>query len=1148
MLNIIKNIKLIIIILLFSGTLDAQDLQKVSLQLDWLDQFQFAGYYMAKEKNFYKDVGLDVEFKKFNSSINVVDEVISQRATYGIGRSSLIVDRSHGKKILLLTSIFQSSPAVFLALKDSNITSVKDFIGKRMMVSSDVLTTASLLAMQEHFKVKESDVKKIEHSFDINDLINKKTDLISSYISNEPFLLKERGIEYRVFDPKEYGFDFYSDTLFTSESQVKEHDNSVSAFRKASLKGWKYAFSHIDESVDVILNKYNTQDKSREALLYEAKELKKLAYYKGNSLGNISENKLQRIYDIYNTLGFVTNKIDFDKFIHVHALKIKFSEREKAFIHQNRILSYVYDSKWKPITYTNELDNEAGIGADLMSLIKKKTHLNLQAVSAKTWHQALELVKSKKVEMIDFVEETKERQAYINFTKHNLLSVPYVLVSKQNDEFLNGFADLEGKRVAVVKNCTIKSILEEKESDLDLVVTSSIKNALNLLEDHKVDAVILNKLTAKYYINYFDKKNLKLAYKTKYNLNIKIGFNKDMPQEFISIVDKAISMITEKEKRDIIHKWVDIKVVKTYRLEYLYEFFIFLFFIFLFITWHNRKLKKAVIKATKELKASKLNNYKNLFDNISNSSWIVDIDSGKILDVNKKALKKYAYTKDELFNMSIYDLEIRSDKNIDTELGLLRDSDNRIFQTKYITKEKREFDVIISVSTVVLDDKPCLLSIATDITKNIKIQKELQLHRDSLSTLRYILDEFITNKNFKDSVQNSLSKILETLNVGRVYIFKNHIKDDEMFCSQVFEETMKNVPSRKDNKALQDVSYDMPLVSIWKKRFLDKKNIEGVVQKFSSVEREILEAHGVKSLLVEPIWHQKVFWGFVGFDDCINERKWSQLEKDILSSFANFFISALEKNEFTTKLQQLVESQVEEIRTQDQKLLQQTKLMQMGDMISMIAHQWRQPLNTISATAINVSLLSSMGKLEESKIQESSKFIQEQCQKMSSTIDTFMNFVKPSHEKKEFYITKTMDAITQIMGTQLLNHNIQVNLEITEDMAIIGFEDLLEQVIINLLSNARDAFDELRIEEKFINIKIYKDDDIPTISIEDNAGGISPEIQDKIFNPYFTTKEQGKGTGIGLYMSLDIMKKSFNGNLIHQNTENGSRFLIATGS
>lgn len=227
---------------------------------------------------------------------------------------------------------------------------------------------------------------------------------------------------------------------------------------------------------------------------------------------------------------------------------------------------------------------------------------------------------------------------------------------------------------------------------------------------------------------------------------------------------------------------------------------------------------------------------------------------------------------------------------------------------------------------------------------------------------------------------------------------------------------------------------------------------------------------------------------------------------------------------------------------------QNSKLIQMGEMISMIAHQWRQPLNAISATGINLSLLSSLDKLEPQKVQESSEFIQKQCQKMSITIDTFMNFVKPSQATKAFNISDTLKVIMEIIGSQLKNHNIKVNINISnEKVVLVGYEDQLEQVLLNLISNSRDAFSEIEKADKYIDITVIMRNNVPVIILEDNAGGIDAEIREKIFNPYFTTKEQGKGTGVGLYMSIDIMRHSFNGDIIYKDIESGSRFEVLCG-
>lgn len=170
---------------------------KVSVQLLWLDQFQFAGYYMAKEKGFYKNANLDVDIKKYSSRFgstkhSIVNDVLDGKSTYGIGRSNLIVEKSEGKDIVALAAIYQSSPLILLALESSNIGSLKDLKEKRIMLTNSTIGTTSLRAMLVSQGLDLDSSKILKHTFNLDDLIDGKTDLMGSYVSNEPFRLDQK--------------------------------------------------------------------------------------------------------------------------------------------------------------------------------------------------------------------------------------------------------------------------------------------------------------------------------------------------------------------------------------------------------------------------------------------------------------------------------------------------------------------------------------------------------------------------------------------------------------------------------------------------------------------------------------------------------------------------------------------------------------------------------------------------------------------------------------------------------------------------------------------------------------------------------------------------------------------------------------------
>ncbi|MCG8616243.1 MAG: ABC transporter substrate-binding protein, partial [Desulfobacterales bacterium] len=239
-----------VLLSVFSGPAMGKD--KVNLQLIWKNQFQFAGYYVAKELGFYDNLGLDVDIKEYESGINVTRDVVEGKADFGVGRSSLIVEKMEEKPIVLLAAIFQHSPIILLAKERPDIQTISDLKGKRIMVADDEVGMASLTAMLMANRIGDNDYKKQRHTFNITDLVNEKTDAIAAYISNEPFQMEKQGVDYRVFSPQAYGFDFYSDILFTSEKMLKENPQLVERFYQASIQGWEYAFANIEKTAHLI--------------------------------------------------------------------------------------------------------------------------------------------------------------------------------------------------------------------------------------------------------------------------------------------------------------------------------------------------------------------------------------------------------------------------------------------------------------------------------------------------------------------------------------------------------------------------------------------------------------------------------------------------------------------------------------------------------------------------------------------------------------------------------------------------------------------------------------------------------------------------------------------------------------------------------
>ncbi len=276
-------------------------LEKVVLRLKWLHQFQFAGYYAAIEKGFYRDVGLDVHLIEDSPDEESVKTVVSGRADFGIGGAELLLHRSRGEPVVVLAAIYQHSPLVFLVPATSDIINVHQLAGRRVMLEKH---SAELLAYLRAEGLKMEDLEILPHTYGVNELIAGKADAISAYLSDEPFNFVERNLEYRIFTPQSSGIDFYGDVLFTSEDQIRKHPERVAAFVEATKKGWQYAMDHPQEIVELILSRYSKRH-SREHLLFEAEKSKTLIGRDVVEIGYMNPGRWRHIAEKYHELGIL---------------------------------------------------------------------------------------------------------------------------------------------------------------------------------------------------------------------------------------------------------------------------------------------------------------------------------------------------------------------------------------------------------------------------------------------------------------------------------------------------------------------------------------------------------------------------------------------------------------------------------------------------------------------------------------------------------------------------------------------------------------------------------------------------------------------------------------------------------------------------
>lgn len=300
---------------LCSSVANAAD--KITLQLKWHHQFQFAGYYAAKSKGFYQQENLDVNIVEGGGDVSPLEQVLIGAAQYGISDSDILLARMNRKPVVVIASIFQHSPYVLLSLREKKIESPKDLIGKRIMLSNDQGAT-QFKAMMEKEGISCELVTILPHSWNLQDLIKGNVDVISAYATVEPVQLEAMGYQPSILSNQKYGVDFYGDILFTNEREIAEHPARVDAFLRATKKGWAYAFAHPEEISRLITGMEGVSENgiTHDMLLKEASAMEPYVLSDVVELGHMNIERWESIAKTLAALKVTPDDYKLDGFVY----------------------------------------------------------------------------------------------------------------------------------------------------------------------------------------------------------------------------------------------------------------------------------------------------------------------------------------------------------------------------------------------------------------------------------------------------------------------------------------------------------------------------------------------------------------------------------------------------------------------------------------------------------------------------------------------------------------------------------------------------------------------------------------------------------------------------------------------------------------
>jgi len=859
-----------------------------------------------------------------------------------------------------------------------------------------------------------------------------------------------------------------------------------------------------------------------------------------------------------------------------------FTNIEKQWIKNNQVVVGV--ESWEPVVYLNEKKEIDGITGDILKLIIKKTGLKVN-YTTESWDKLLSEFKDKKIDILPATYYTKQRATFGLYSKEYFKMREFIYI-KQNNDTIKSFEDLKGKKIAIIKDYGTIPKIKEKYPTINIIETKDMEESINFVLEGKVDAYIDAQIGV---VNFLSKNvivGIKGISQDSFKpspLHLFINSNKEILK---TILDKSLELITQQEKNKIISKWLEktnfqnnmrsyltndeIKYIKNHKTILMCNN----------PNWtpiefkENGTMHGIAIDYLKEIE-HKLNIK---FKTVETTTWSQSQEylKNKKCDILPAATKTKTRLNYAIFtkNYMSHKLAIitRNDQPfVDSLDSILDKKMTRKKGSGLISKLKNSYPKINIIETTGYEESLKMVSIGDAyytiatlpvasyyITKfglynlhiagylNSKFDLAIAVRNDK-KILRDILDKTmstISNKKIVE-LQNDWSKvniiesksfstklliqiistiiIIALLLLYRQYKLKQHhkeLKQTNKKFELMLNNTMEGVILIKNGLIIEANNSALKLFDENKDDIIGKNPLSFVVDDFKKLVRDNLQLNFVSAYEINiKIQKNKIIPVLVQASNFISENETIR------------FVSILD---------------LSDIKQKEQLLSHSSKMAQMGEMIGNIAHQWRQPLSVITTAATGIKVKKEFGLLEDEELFEFIDSIVTNSRHLSDTIDTFRDFIKEKVELQEVVVQDRIDNALKIISTRISSKHIKLinNIDYDLKLHVLIVKGELSQVIINIFNNSIDVLEDLKIADKWIRIDLEKKGNSAVITIEDNGGGIPEDILPNIFEPYFTTKHQSQGTGIGLYMSYDIITNHIKGKLYAKNSDMGAKFFI----
>ena len=584
---------------LFARESYTENLQKVSVQLHWKYQFEFAGFIAAKEKGFYQDAGLDVDLKEYQFGTNIVDDVLTKKSTYGVYNSNILIEYLQNKKIALLSSYFKRAALVIIT--KPYIKSPSDLAGKTIMAAGKEDFDFNFRPLFDGYHIDTNRLHFVKHTYNVEDFIqNKNVDAMTAFISDQPYKLDRLGYKYHIINPSDYGAFNLQLELFTSQDELLNHQLRTKKFRDATTKGWEYALAHQDEIVNIIHTKYAPQ-LSKEDLKEEAKEITKLILPYTYSIGSIDKNFLNRQMEIFKTNYHIVSDKTIDDFLFnsTENLPLNLTQTEVDYLTKhNNIKVCVRADQFPYDGYTEHA--YTGVMADIFKIVAKDLDIKFTPIVSESSQELSLKLQKNECQLVSLVPTVNNPFLDISPTKPLIRSY-FTLIGKLDKSFIQDPSMLREKKL-LVQFPSYKQHLLKLYPYLDIRVEPDTNKMIKKLLADEVFAVVDLDLKADYLVDNYGYGKLKIngfLAKEK-SIDLSMGVQKDQLILF-SILQKELASISTKQIDNIENNWRLTRYQEKTDYGLVIKILFSLGFIISLMAYYQKKLRKFNSKLAKQV-------------------------------------------------------------------------------------------------------------------------------------------------------------------------------------------------------------------------------------------------------------------------------------------------------------------------------------------------------------------------------------------------------------------------------------------------------------------------------------------------------------------------------------------------------------------